>query len=414
VLVGIAGGAVTLVGVLLTGPVLVPALMRLAGLPLRGWIPGRLAVSNAVRNPGRAASTSVALFVGVSLVTMMTVGAASATGAADRSIGKQYPLDVTVTAPEGAALPASVVDRIGRLPQTQSALALPGTPVTLGEAGPVDVLGADPAAFARVWRGADQGLRDGVALVPRDVAGQLDLKDGDTLRLPVGTGTGTGTGTGAGSASGPAVALRVRTSAVPAVVVTPNDLHRVATSTPVRALFARATSDADPSAYRTAVREEVRGVTGARTGGFITQRAEIADAVTIVLRVVLALLGAALVIAIVGIANTLALSVLERSRELAVQRALGMTRRQLRAGLTAEALLLALVGAVLGIVLGIGYGWAGARSLFGGTVSDVPLVVPWGQVGAMALVAALAGALASVLPGRRAARSSPVAALGAE
>jgi putative ABC transport system permease protein len=180
-------------------------------------------------------------------------------------------------------------------------------------------------------------------------------------------------------------------------------------------VLVRAQDDVDPSGYRTAVREQVRAVAGARTGGSITQRAIIADAVTLVLRVVLALLAAAVVIAIVGIANTLALSVLERGRELAVQRALGMTRRQLRSSLTAEALLLAVVGAVLGIVLGIAYGWAGARSLFGAALDGgVPLVVPWDRVVAMALLAALAGALASVLPGRRAARSSPVAALASE
>jgi len=348
-----------------------------------------------VRDPARAASTSVALFVGVSLVTLMSVGAASATGAADHALDGQYPLDLTVTAPVTGSLPLSAVDRLRALPGTAAALALPGAAVTTSGGVPLEVVGADPAALARVWRTGDPGLSDGVVLISAPDATLAHVRAGGVLRLP-----------GAGP-------LRVRIAAIPAATVTPAVLARVAPGAPVHQVLLRAAGGVDPSSFRTAVRREVAGTSGVRTGGSITQRAQVADAVAIVLRVVTGLLGAAVLIAVVGIANTLALSVLERSREFAVQRALGMTRRQLRASLAAEAMLLATVGAVLGVVAGIGFGWAGARAVFGRNV-EVPLAVPWVRVLLTVALAAGAGVLASLLPGRRAARTTPVAALAAE
>jgi len=402
-LVGMAGGAVTLLGMLLMGPVVVPVLVRLLGRTTGRWVPGRVAVTNAVRNPVRAASTSVALFVGVSLVTMMGVAAGSASAATETVLQKDFPLDLAVAAPRGGTLPASAVTGLGALPGTQAAVAVPGATVRVDAAHQLDVVGADPAAFAAVWRDTDpaHGLRDGVALVPWEGLEQLGAKGGATVRLPG------------------LPALRVVRAEVPAAVVTTGDLARLRAGgatggTGVRAVLLRARPDVVPSAYRTSVRQQVTGVPGTRTEGSITQRAEVDDAVSVVLRIVIGLLGAAVLIAVVGIANTLSLSVLERSRELAVQRALGMTRRQLRTSLTVEALLLAVVGAVLGVVLGTGYGWAGARALVGSVSASVPLVVPWGLVGAMTAVALAAGALASVLPGRRAARMAPVAALASE
>ncbi|WP_369812473.1 FtsX-like permease family protein [Kineosporia sp. A_224] len=131
----------------------------------------------------------------------------------------------------------------------------------------------------------------------------------------------------------------------------------------------------------------------------------------ILLLVSTGLLAVALVISLVGIANTLSLSVLERARESAVSRAIGMTRRQLRVGLAVEAGLLAVVGCLLGVVVGAGLGWAGSVSLLHGVAPVAGPVVPLGRIAAVIGVALLAAVLASVLPGRRAAGVSPTAAL---
>ena len=126
---------------------------------------------------------------------------------------------------------------------------------------------------------------------------------------------------------------------------------------------------------------------------------------------VVGLLGIAVVIALIGIANTLGLSVLERGRENALLRALGLTRRQLRATLAIEAVLLSVVATVLGTVIGVAFAWVGVQALVQPVVDAAPMVLPWGQLAVVVLVAGVAGLLAGVLPARRAARVTPAAGL---
>mgnify|MGYP003289549006 CR=1 FL=1 len=112
-------------------------------------------------------------------------------------------------------------------------------------------------------------------------------------------------------------------------------------------------------------------------------------------------------IAVVGMAGTLSLSILERSRENALLRALGLSRGGLRRTLAGEALLMAGVGAVLGTTLGGAYAWLGVRALTEGLVDDVSFSVPWLQVGTVLAAATATGLIASVVPARRATRVSP-------
>jgi putative ABC transport system permease protein len=119
-------------------------------------------------------------------------------------------------------------------------------------------------------------------------------------------------------------------------------------------------------------------------------------------------------IALVGVGSTLGLSVLERTREHALLRAIGLTRRQLRRTLAVEAVLLAGVAGLLGVALGLGYAWVGVRTMIGGVIEEVTFVVPVGQLAAVVGVAAVAGLLAGVLPARRAARVAPASGLTAD
>jgi putative ABC transport system permease protein len=132
-----------------------------------------------------------------------------------------------------------------------------------------------------------------------------------------------------------------------------------------------------------------------------------------------ALLGVAVVIALVGVSNTLGLSVIERGRESALLRALGMQRRSLRLMLLMEALLLALAGVVVGILAGAFFGWLGVNSIMrqaGLTGAGHPTLFAldvW-QTVALVAIAVVAAALASILPGRRAAMAPPTEALAEE
>ncbi|PRZ41494.1 MacB-like protein [Antricoccus suffuscus] len=139
------------------------------------------------------------------------------------------------------------------------------------------------------------------------------------------------------------------------------------------------------------------------------ERKSLSSVLDVMTTVASSMLAVAAVIAVVGIANTLALSVIERTRESGLMRALGLQRSQMRGMLMAEGLLLALVGTTIGVVLGIGFGLAGAAS----AVQELGLVVaiPWLQMGVVVVLALAGGVLASVMPARKAARVAPVTAL---
>ncbi|MEL6892167.1 MAG: FtsX-like permease family protein, partial [Actinomycetota bacterium] len=113
-------------------------------------------------------------------------------------------------------------------------------------------------------------------------------------------------------------------------------------------------------------------------------------------------LGLAIIIALLGIANTMALSVLERTQEIGLMRAIGMTRRQTRSMIRLEAGIVALFGAILGLVVGLFFGWIATRAIPESIISRVD--IPWTSLGIYALVATIAGLLAASFPARRAAR----------
>ncbi|MET4079735.1 FtsX-like permease family protein [Janibacter sp. UYMM211] len=401
---GLAGGMLSFVGVLMAGSLLVPAVARVVGaVPARLLgAPGRLAAGNAVANPRRAAATTAALLVGVTLVTTTAVGARTAQASVSAALDEQYSVDAVVTAPDGA-VPAGVRERVAQVDGVTTVASVPGSELDVvvgGQARRDQVVAGvdddatavvrDPAAFA--------GLRDGVVQVSEETARGLRLVDGDrvTLRGPDGQLT---------------AAVRVRDSLGWPWTLTASDLWRVDAEAAPRALLLGLS---DEDAQRTV--EGLQAVTvdrGVEVGGSAIQREEMDRVLDVVLSVVLSLLAVSVLIALVGIANTLSLSVLERTRESALLRALGTTRGQLRAMLALEAVLLALVGIVLGTALGIGYGVAGAGSVVG-QLTDLQVVVPWGLLGGVAAAAVAAALVASVLPARRAARVSPAQALATE
>jgi putative ABC transport system permease protein len=212
-----------------------------------------------------------------------------------------------------------------------------------------------------------------------------------------------------------AVAVRlVQTPGLDGLLLSSADLRAVAPAAPVTAIWADAADDADGSQVLHDVNQTVTEVEELTVDGGLAVRTGYTQVFDVLLVVAIALLAVSVLIALVGVGNTLSLSVLERTRENALLRALGLTRRQLRGMLAAESLLMAIVAAGLGIVLGLLYGWAGTAALMGGQTDRVLYAVPVTQLLIVVLVAAAAGLLASVLPARRAARVTPAAALADE
>ena len=448
VLAGILGGFVSFAGILVGAVILVPAAVRALGLGARAaGVPGKLAVDNAVRNPGRAAATSAALIVGVTLITMTSVGAASGQRTALGEIDKEYAVDlVAETAPEAIEAPpaegedGAAVEGAGTEDDAEAAVSSlegdPGervqdgmvpTPVAptvqaelaavegVAAALPVETayltmhedwgeafaVGLDPATAGEVIR--SQALLDsiepGVVGLSKMSMAIYGYEPGDTL--PV-RGSVT-------SRDLRVVELGLGSSTM---VLHVDDLAALdGDQTRLGAVLIQLEDEADIGGTYSAIQEVTQEATMSLSGS-AAERAQITQILDIMVLVTTALLGVAVLIAVVGIANTLSLSIIERHREHALLRGLGLTRGQMRTMLLVEGILIALVSALLGLLLGIGYAALGIQTILPqGTPLD--LAVPWSRVGIIVGVALLAGVLSSVLPARRATRVSPAEGLAA-
>ena len=410
-LVGMAGGAISFVGVLLSSVAVVPVAFRLVGrlIALVARVPGKLAVANGLRNPRRTASTAAALIVGVTLVTMMTVGAATTQATWAEVIDTQTPIDLDVREGSSAlvdgqapAFPASALEHLRAIPgvgQIAELRTTQGEVANGDDRSTYQITAVDPEDAARIGRadGMFESLRSGVVLVPGQMASALDVVNGDALRIAVGDESLT-------------VEVQIVELVAGEVIVIPEDLAALAPATPVTGAWVRLEDGVDV----TRVIREVPGImpTGREVDieGGAADRIAYLELVDRILLVVSGLLAAAIVIALIGIGNTLSLSVLERTRESGTLRALGLTAGQLRGTMAIEGGLIALIGGVLGVTLGMVYGWAGALTMFGSTW-EVSLAFPGKRIALILVVALLSGLLASVLPARRAAAVSPVEAL---
>lgn len=422
VLVMVVGGTAFFAGVVLLGPVLVPALLRLVGLAVRRTGPAaRIAGDNAVRNPRRTAATTASLLIGVTLTTAVLTGTASARSATDAELDQQYPVDVTV-ATDGGPLPADVAERATALRGLTAAVVVPGgradvrpvldetlrdlpaeeiwAPADLAVVAPGSV--SDRAALDDVVRGdmATAVPADDEIVVPADLAASQAVPARIDLVTP--SGTVTLTPRFADSAWGSAA------------IVSPATLQRLlGDDTSPYAAWLAVDDGADLDDLLADLDAVVAG-TGASADPLIEQRNWVDTQLDVVLVAVVGLLGVGVLIALVGIGNTLGLSVLERSRENALLRALGLTRGQLRRTLAAEGALLSVVATLLGTAVGVLFAAVGVRVMVAPSIADASLVLPVGQLGAVVLVAGLAGLVACVLPARRAARVAPAAGLSAD
>ncbi|WP_022919313.1 ABC transporter permease [Ruania albidiflava] len=409
--VGMLGGLVSLFGLLLGCVLVVPALIRLAGRLLGRSVPARVAVANAVRNPRRTAATASALVIGVTLVTMMSTGALAANRALTSELASSFPVDLEVST--ATALPDEQIQAVTGTDGVQDTVLLSRTTASteladLGETQ-LDVAAAQEGDLAAVVRSTEAiaGLAEDSIVVGHQLAESYDLHSGDQVTL---TGP-----------SDQEVPLTVAVSSLDGrtTLVAPQVLTELDPDAPVAMLWARV---ADDDAYgtvttvQTNLTENAQVQADAETpqvSGAAVERSAFQQVVNTMLAVVVGLLAVSVVIALIGVANTLSLSVIERRRESAMLRALGLTRGQLRAMLGIEGLMIAGAGALIGVVAGLVYGWAGSAIILAG-MADVDLVVPWRDLGLVALVALAAGLLASALPARTAARTSPAAALAVD
>jgi putative ABC transport system permease protein len=412
----VGGGALAaFIGVTVLCPLFAKPLAGLIGAPLR-HLPGRtgaLARDNAMRNPKRTAATAAALMVGLALVAASAVLDTSLKHAADQAIDQTSLADLYVQpADPDSGLDPALAHAIAVRPGVAAVGEIRETEGTIAGASFQKVDGVDPSTVGRV---ADLKVRSGSLAALDDAIGNVLVSTATAkshhwavgsvvpVKLDKSAGAGTlrvvGTFAGKGSFGDYLTSL---------------DSYDQITGQRVDTLLMVKAAPGTPTGTLTT---RITGLLGAYPGAKVLDRAgfERSTAATLdqILNLLVALLALAVVIALLGIVNTLALSVVERTRELGLLRAIGMRRGQVGAMVAGEAMIIAVLGALLGIVLGIVLGSALAAALTRGNGAAV-VSIPGAQLLFYLVGAGLAGIVAAIAPARRAARLNLLAAIASE
>ncbi len=394
-----AGAAGIVLGVLLVSPTVVPAALRVLAAPVVAALRplGALARGNVTRNPRRTASTAGALMIGMALVGAVSVLAASA-AESTRSIVQNESTADFVMRSATFELPKEIVAQVEALPGVAAADAVHVGPLTVDGARTIAV-GAPAAMFGRtlkveVTSGDLASLTRGDVAVRASVATAKGWAVGDRLTVADGSQSRQVT-----------IGAVIDSRALDVDVTLPLDVFQSlvpAGQDVVRTLFVAAT----PGSDLTALRAELTAAAKPYLIVSVLDNAQFADAladqVNQVLVILYALLGLSVVIAVLGIVNTLALSIAERTKEIGLLRAVGLGRAQLAAVVTIESVLTAVFGTVLGMVVGVGIASA-LPSVFADQGLSV-LAIPWTRLLVVVALSVVVGALAAVGPAVRAAR----------
>jgi putative ABC transport system permease protein len=406
------GTLLMIFGLALLAPTLVRPLSSGIGKPLERilGISGRLGRENSTRQPQRTAVTASALMIGVALVVLVTIFAAGLRATIDQGIDEQIRAAGIITHDDGfSPLPAGLTDRVEEVEGVTAVSAIRFEVGRLvGEQGTESLTGVDDATVRDVltleWdEGSDDvlsGLGADGAAVSNEFAESKDVGVGDELRFITPRGNEVG--------------YTIRgiydsTAGVVGGVVLSNTSLESAWEVDDIA-FALVAGD-DPEAIKRGEETALTDFPTAKPMTIDDFKEEQNQQVDQLVGLVLALLALSVIVALLGIINTMALSVHERTRELGMLRAVGMSRRQVRRMVRAESVITALIGAVLGTVLGIAFAALLSRPLADeGFVFELPLATLIG----VAILAAIAGVLAAIPPARRAARVDVLRAVTTE
>jgi putative ABC transport system permease protein len=419
--VGLAGGLEASLPVLLVGvliclvavALLTPAVARptvsVIGRLLSWSTPGRLGRLNSARNPRRTAITAGALMVGVALVTGVSTVLASATVSLTKTADEQFNADLIIAAEEGEGGPAfdrAVLERTRALKGVDSVAGIYRDAVLVGG----ERTGLTAVSDLRAWEsmlklrtvdGTVSGIGRDEVIVDTETADADGLRVGAPVRFTFADG-------------------HVRTLTVAGIFDSDWSGGWITSDAVVADMTVKQPNGAlvvlEPDAPAGKIRKQIEAmlvdnpetvVTDHR--GFLDMVFQPFDTVLLMVQVLLAL---AMLIAVLGIVNTLALSVLERVRELGLLRAVGLSRMQAVRMVTVEAVVISTFGALLGVAVGVGLGAAVVRALEQDGVDQ--LALPWGYIGGYLVLGAVIGVLAAVLPAIRAARVDVLRAIAYE
>ncbi|MGW2238292.1 ABC transporter permease [Streptomyces sp. NPDC001759] len=409
------GAVLALAAFIVLGPVAATKVVRILGAPLDGLrgVTGSLARRNALRSPKRTAATAGALMIGVAVVSLFTVFAASLKATMDQTVSRSFAGDVAVSTPSfgagGSGLSPRLAGAVGQLPQVDTAVGLGrGVAEVDGRGRALTV--TDPVALKRTFDlgridgSLDDLGTDGIAIT-RSEATRQHLTTGDKARLAFTDGqrqTFTVRAVyGRSELAGDYVITRAAWAP-----------HRTQDSDTLVAVTFK------PGVSTKAGKAAVEQVAARYGDPAVQTREEYAQSsaggIDMMLTLVYALLALAVLIALLGIANTLTLAVHERTRELGLLRAVGQTRSQLRAMVRWESVLVAAFGTAGGLGLGAFLGWVLVKASDGASDSSFAFALPPTRLLVVTLVGLTAGALAGLRPARRAARLDVLRAIATE
>ncbi|WP_028048787.1 ABC transporter permease [Cellulomonas sp. URHD0024] len=408
-MLGYGAGAVV-IGVLAASPILARGILRVLAVPFDGWRPvGRLARGNVTRNPRRTANTAGALMIGMALVGAAAVIAATTQASTSAIVSREATTDYILRGAAQGPVPAQAVEDVRALPEVQAADAF-ATASVLVDKDSFAITGIDPDAVGRsidteVVEGAfHDALAAGQVAVQRTTMDDQDWTLGDTLTVVGGGGTEDLEIGAVIDSPAFGVPLVVGQQVLDELVPTNQQL--------LTTVFVTAAEGADVEALRAELTATVKPyvvVSVMDSEQFVSQLADQVDRVLVILY---ALLGLSVVIAVLGIINTLALSVIERTREIGLLRAVGLGRLQLGSTITVESVLTAVFGTLVGLAVGVAL-----ASTLPTVFSDVglrSLAIPWVSLGLMVVLAIVVGVLAAVWPAVRAARLPVLEAVSTE
>ncbi|MFJ4714945.1 ABC transporter permease [Streptomyces sp. NPDC088785] len=402
------GAGLLVIGVFILTPLLSRPLIAAAAPVLRVFgISGKLARLNSVRNPRRTAATASALMIGLTLITGLTVIAGSVQGAIDKMAADSIKADYVVSMANGNPLSPDVLKTLERTDGVTAGTGLTNSPSridgrteyltgvdgrTIGElaaltmdSGRFTVGGGDVVVDDKTAK--DHGWKAGSAFT-------TTYEDGRKQRLTV-----------AGVYEGNEM---MRGVLLDSATLDPH-IDGAATDLQVMVKMSGGATEANQDRLTKALGENP--AIQVQDKQDISN--QIAQIFTLMLNMLYGLLAMAVIVAVLGVINTLAMSVFERQQEIGMLRAIGIDRKGIKRMVRLESLVISLFGGVLGIGLGVFFGWAAGR-LIGNAMSTYALILPWGRMGLFLALAAVVGILAALWPARRAARLNMLAAIKSE
>ncbi|TGB14135.1 FtsX-like permease family protein [Streptomyces sp. MZ04] len=405
-----AGGAgVILVGVIVLTPLLSrPVIAASAPLLKPFGVAGKLSRLNSVRNPRRTASTASALMIGLTLITAMTVVATSMSSAINKMAVDSLKADYSVSMANFQPLTPEVREKLDKLPDVEASSPLRAA---YGEADGsyTSISGVDPKTIGKLVgldfsSGSMDGFQGNATLVDSDTAKDKGIKAGDTIPVKFDEDNKT---------------VRLKVAGVyeanemlnglfaPTSVVDPH-LEKIVDKQVLLKMKGGASDSAEDSIVKTlgdnpAITIQDKQAISNAIGG----------AINMVLNMLYGLLAMAILIAVLGVINTLAMSVFERKHEIGMLRAIGLDRAKVKQMVRLESVVISLFGAVLGIGLGLFMGWAAGGSI-ADSVKTYSMEIPFGRIAIFLVIAAVVGVLAAVWPARSAARLNPLQAIKSE